>query len=110
MYKGLDLTNQDSMKVAVDIWDEVINQKTYVKSDDYNRLLEAIPATDVDNAKAVLGGIRGRITELEGKLGTAQAEMVNREEQVNRLKEEIANSATQINDLSTKFNGKDRRV
>lgn len=34
IYKGLDLTNQDSMKVAVDIWDQVINQKQYLKKDE----------------------------------------------------------------------------
>lgn len=85
MYKGLDLTNQDSMKVAVDVWDEVINQKLYVKVDDYKKLLESIPATDVENAKAVLGGIRGRITELENKLGTAQANEKIMSDQVSGL-------------------------
>ncbi len=37
-YKGLDLTNEDSMKVAVDTWDEVVNQKLYVKKDKYEKL------------------------------------------------------------------------
>lgn len=31
MYKGLDLSNPDSMKVAVDVWDDVVNKKLYVK-------------------------------------------------------------------------------
>jgi len=31
IYKGLDLSNPESMKVAVDVWDEVVNQKLYIK-------------------------------------------------------------------------------
>ena len=38
MYKGLDLANPDSMKVAVDTWDEVVNQKSYVKASTYAEL------------------------------------------------------------------------
>ena len=38
VYKGLDLTNLESMKVAVDVWDEVVNQKLYVKATEYNLL------------------------------------------------------------------------
>lgn len=63
-------------------------------------LLSLIPATDVENAKAVLGGIRGRITELEGKLGTAQAEVKNREEQVSRLKEQLLTEQKSIEELT----------
>ncbi len=38
-YKGLDLTNKDSMKVAVDVWDEVVKQKLYVKKSYHDRKL-----------------------------------------------------------------------
>lgn len=31
IYKGLDLNNSDSMKVAVDIWDAVVNKNEYLK-------------------------------------------------------------------------------
>jgi len=41
MYKGLDLSNPASMKVAVDIWDAVVNQKQYVGIDKYNADLAA---------------------------------------------------------------------
>lgn len=34
MYKGLDLSNEASMKVAVDVWDDVISQKQYFKKDE----------------------------------------------------------------------------
>jgi len=37
-YKGLDLKNEESMKVAVDIFDDVVNQKLYVKKDKYDKL------------------------------------------------------------------------
>lgn len=37
IYKGLDLSNPDSMKVAVDVWDEVVNQKLYIKKSDVQK-------------------------------------------------------------------------
>lgn len=39
MYKGLDLTNQESMKACVDIWKDVSDGK-YVKKDEADKLLK----------------------------------------------------------------------
>lgn len=40
-YKGLDLSNKESMKAAVDIWYAVVKEKAYVKAEDYNKLKES---------------------------------------------------------------------
>jgi len=37
-YKGLDLNNKESMKVAVDIWDKVVNKKLYVTKEKHDKL------------------------------------------------------------------------
>ena len=37
MYKGLDLSNKESMKVAVDVWKDVMDKK-YVKSEELEKL------------------------------------------------------------------------
>ncbi len=42
IYKGLDLTNQDSMKVAVDVFDDVVNKKLYVKQADVDLQIKAL--------------------------------------------------------------------
>jgi hypothetical protein len=42
LYKGLDLTNQDSMKVAVDIWDAVVNGHQYVSLQQYQNDIKAL--------------------------------------------------------------------
>jgi murein DD-endopeptidase MepM/ murein hydrolase activator NlpD len=34
LYKGLDLNNKDSMKVAVDVWYEVVKENKYIKKED----------------------------------------------------------------------------
>ena len=39
-YKGLDLKNEESMKIAVDTWDDVVNKKLYIKAEDYDKLEE----------------------------------------------------------------------
>jgi hypothetical protein len=42
VYKGLDLSNADSMKVAVDMWDAVVNQHQYVAVGDVTATMNAI--------------------------------------------------------------------
>jgi len=37
-YKGLDLSNKESMKVVVDLYDDVVKKKLYVKRDKYDKL------------------------------------------------------------------------
>lgn len=42
MYKGLDLSNPDSMKVAVDVWYDVVHGGVYVKKADADKQLEDV--------------------------------------------------------------------
>ena len=39
-YKGLDLNNKDSMRIAVDMWDAVVNQAEYIKNNEAQKQLE----------------------------------------------------------------------
>ena len=41
MYKGLDLSNPESMKTTVDTWDDVVHKKLYVKATEYASLKES---------------------------------------------------------------------
>jgi surface antigen len=91
----------DEMVIKKSVFEQLVT-----KSTDWDSILAYIPATSLDNAKAVIGGIRGRITELETKLGTAQAEMKNREEQVVRLKADLLASENSRIDLETNLNAK----
>lgn len=88
MYKGLDLTNQESMKVAVDVWDEVINKKLYVKLSD---IQERFGVPDLDGLATKLSGKDSRITDLTNQLGTAQAEVTNKLEIIKQKDATIAN-------------------
>ena len=88
MYKGLDLTNQESMKVAVDVWDDVINKKLYVKLSD---IQDRFGVPDLDGLATKLSGKDSRITDLTNQLGTAQAEVTNKLEIIKQKDATIAN-------------------
>ena len=88
VYKGLDLTNQESMKVAVDVWDEVINKKIYVKLSD---IQDRFGVPDLDGLATKLSGKDSRITDLTNQLGTAQAEVTNKDEIIKQKDATIAN-------------------
>lgn len=96
MYKGLDLTNQESMKVAVDIWDEVINKKLYVKLSD---IQERFGVPDLDGLATKLSGKDSRITDLTNQLGTAQAEVKNKEEIISRRDAELLTAHADVKAL-----------
>lgn len=69
IYKGLDLSNPDSMKVAVDIWDAVVNQKQYLKKD------EAVSKADYEALNRQLVECRNKPTgnpEVEAKFSKAR--------------------------------------
>lgn len=52
MYKGLDLSNPDSMKVAVDVWYDVVHGGSYVKKADSEKAVADVQAKlDACNAK-----------------------------------------------------------
>lgn len=80
-YTGIRACRKISMANELEVC--LVDREKFWKERD--TLLGLIPATDVENAKAVLGGIRGRITELEGKLGTSQANEKIMSDQVSGL-------------------------
>jgi hypothetical protein len=96
MYKGLDLTNQESMKVAVDVWYEVVTKKLYIKLADIYARYEVASLDELDSR---LSGLKSRISDLTKQLGVALGEQKNREEQVERLKVEIAKNYSEKLDL-----------
>ena len=61
-------------------------QKFWDERDD---LLRTIGAGTVEEGKSMVAGFKSWITNLTNQLGTAQAEVLNREEQVGRLKLEL---------------------
>lgn len=69
VYKGLDLTNQDSMKVAVDVWDQVVNQKLYIKKSDSDMALQD-QATALKTAQSTADAKQAIIEQLAAKLGS----------------------------------------
>ena len=84
MYKGLDLTNQDSMKVAVDIWDEAIIKKLWVKLSELKELF------DVTDRKTIVQAI---------------AEVKNRYEQISRLKDQLTTETNLRIELASSLSG-----
>lgn len=53
MYKGLDLTNKESMKVAVDIWSQVVHEGKYIDINEYNKVVEELRIVKEQRAKEV---------------------------------------------------------
>lgn len=100
MYKGLDLTNQDSMKVAVDIWDEVINKKLYIKK---SEIQDRFGVSDLDGIATKLAGKDSRITDLTNQLGTAQAEVKNKDEIISRLQATLLSNEDDLKSLDDKL-------
>jgi CHAP domain len=110
-YKGVlgwlipkGIMNSDEIAVKKTDFEKLVS-----KSSGYDSLLNLIPATDVDNAKAVIGGIRGRITELEGKLSTAQANENIMSKQVSGLTETLTKVQQKL-DLSIEHDKIDEKT
>lgn len=79
-YKGLDLENKESMKEAVNIFDEVINKKAFVR------------LTELQNPI---------FNPLEVKtVGEAGTQIQNRLEQISRLKEQVTEEQSLRTELS----------
>lgn len=67
--------------------------------------LSGDPATTpLEQATNSIGGLKSRSTDLQNQLAKAQAEVKNREEQVDRLKQQLAESAKLESDLRIKLN------
>jgi len=100
MYKGLDLTNQDSMKVAVDVWDEVINKQLYLKKSEVFARYEVASLEELD---AKIAGLKSRATDLGNQLGKLQAEVDNKLEIISRLQSELLTAQTDNKTLYTRL-------
>lgn len=70
MYKGLDLSNPESMKVAVDVWDEVVKQKLFIKATDYAQLKDSSETRIKEEVKRYTDFLQA----LSTKLGVAADE------------------------------------
>lgn len=88
MYKGYDLTNQDSMKVAVDVLVDVVKNNIYYKQADVHARYEVATLDELD---AKIGGYKSRISDLTKQLGIAQAEVTNKTEIIKQKDATIAN-------------------
>jgi hypothetical protein len=69
MYKGLDLSNPESMKVAVDVWKDVMD-KLYVKASEYAQLKDGSETRIKEEAKRYTDFLQA----LSVKLGVAADE------------------------------------
>jgi len=65
IYKGLDLSNPESMKVVVDTWDEVVNQKLYIKKADAHK--DCVSKVDYEIVKEQLKAANDLLKEKEEK-------------------------------------------
>jgi GH25 family lysozyme M1 (1,4-beta-N-acetylmuramidase) len=100
IYKGLDLTNQDSMKVAVDVWDAVINLHQYIKLSDLN-----IPGvTDTPSLTQYIAGLKSRATDLSNQVGTLSGQVSNLTDQVNNLTSESTTCETNLKTVTDQLN------
>lgn len=101
MYKGYDLTNQDSMKVAVDILVDVVKNNLYVKLED---IKTRYGVESLDQLDSQLSGYKSRITDLTKQLGIAQAEVTNKEEIISRRDSQLLQNQDDINTLIDRSN------
>ena len=69
-YKGLDLNNKDSMKVAVDMWYAVVKEGKYVEKEKYEELKEALKKMD-----AQLREKDKKISELNKKIASLEKQV-----------------------------------
>jgi archaellum component FlaC len=75
-----------------------------------DELLSALGATDVEGGKSAIAGLKSRITDLTNQLGTAQAEVKNREEQVSRLKQQVSDLSFQLEDAVNQAKSKQQEI
>jgi hypothetical protein len=59
--------------------------------------------TPLETVKSVVAGLKSRLTDLQNQLGTAQAEIRNREEQVSRLKQQVLDEQKLREELQNKL-------
>jgi predicted RNase H-like nuclease (RuvC/YqgF family) len=66
--------------------------------------------TSFEDLQTIVAGLKSRATDSENKLTQCQAELKNREEQVSRLKEEIAAGESMRIDLQNQLNNTSKKV
>ncbi len=69
-YKGLDLSNKDSMRVAVDVWHDVTQSKKYVTAEEYQKLKDSSKTRIEQEEKRY----KDFLEDLSKKLGIAPEE------------------------------------
>jgi septal ring factor EnvC (AmiA/AmiB activator) len=74
----------DTVAVPTKDFENLVKKSTY-----WDGVASDLSVGDLEGYRSVVGGFKSRITTLTNDLGTAQAEVKNREEQVSRLKDEV---------------------
>jgi surface antigen len=70
-----------------------------------DELLAALGADSVEAGKSAIGGLKSRITDLSNQLGSAQAEVKNKEEILSRCQEQVTTLQDDINTLTDRLEG-----
>lgn len=74
-YKGLDLTNEDSMKVAVDVWADVRDGK-YISKDEHSRIVSELKS-DIDKEKSIVSETKKTLESFKETLASKLTTIVD---------------------------------
>lgn len=104
LYKGLDLSNRESMKVAVDIWDRVINQKEFIERSDHEQILKqcqdkaAKDLTECQNEMLKSNKqLSDKVTQLEKELSITRDDLVKKTNAYNEAKTSLMAQEDELN-------------
>lgn len=90
--------NTDEIAVKKSVFENLV-----AKSSSYDEILARYNVADAQGLFNMVQGKDSRITDLTNQLGTAQAEVKNKEEIVSRLKVELLNKDDAISQLNTRL-------
>lgn len=96
IYRGLDLTNVDSMKVAIDVWDAVVNQGLYVKKDQYTTLESQLKSA-TDHSTALQGQLDNATTDV----GTLQSQLKDTQSKYDEVSKELTQTNGSLSSLTS---------
>ncbi len=103
-YNPLKYTGGNFMEISKEERDFLIGRSVVAKETAELLGISGDPdKVTFDQIKKAVAGIKGRVTELEGKLGEAEANSLNREEQVGRLKAQLLEQEKLYKGLSDKL-------
>ena len=94
VYKGIDLTNTDSVKVCVDMWDAVVNQHQYMSMSDVNAIASLLGLAAGSSADA----IEAAVVKLQKNLQDEGITVDNLNKQIPDLEAAASKSATEAAD------------